>query len=226
MLFRSEDFSRGQVLNLKVFRNAAYNKKAGLKIDGVFFRDVTYDGAGDSPSRIRGYTRLRRVTNVTFENMIRNGATVLDPVAGNIVVGPHTANITFRMQPLTRRVGDANPALRYSGRWLRRADAGSDGGDVHTPLRSGSRMAYAFTGRQARLYGLTGPGRGKVDVFLDGAYAATVDTFSLTPRMQQIWFDTGVLRRGAHRLELRYGRSKNVLSTGASVGFDKLEIVQ
>lgn len=223
---RIEDFSRGQVVNLKVFRNPVFNKRVGTAIDRVLFRAVRYDGTGDSPSRIRGYTPSRRVTNVTFENFSRNGATVLDPAAGNIVVGPHASNITFRRQPPTRSVGGASRALRYSGRWLHRVDAGSDAGDVHTPLRPGSRLAYEFDGRQARVYGLTGPCAGKVDVFVDGTYVATVDTYSAVPRKQQIWFDTGVLGAGSHELELRYRRAKNILATGAAIGFDKLEIVK
>ena len=51
---RIEDFSRGQVVNLKVFRNWYYNTRAGLGIEDVFFRRVRYVGTGDSPSRIRG----------------------------------------------------------------------------------------------------------------------------------------------------------------------------
>jgi hypothetical protein len=223
---RIEDFSRGQVVNLKVFRNPTFNKQPGTGIDRILFRDVSYEGKGDEPSRIKGYGRSRRVTNVTFENMTRNGATVLDAAAGNIVVGPYAENVVFRRQPPTRTVGDAAGAIRYSGRWARRADAASHAGDVRTPLRSGSRMTYEFTGRQARVYGLTGPEAGKVDVFVDGLYAATVDAYSSVPRQQQIWFDTGVLRAGAHELEVRYRGAKNILAMGAAIGFDKLEIVK
>jgi len=223
---RIEDFSRGQVVNLKVFRNAAYNKRGGLRIDRVLFRNVSYTGDGDSPSRIRGYTSSRRVTNVTFENFVRNGQTVLDPAAGNIVVGPYAANIAFRTQPPTRTVGDAAAAIRYSGRWRQSEQAASHGQDVHSPLRPGSRMAYAFNGRQVRVYGLTGPAAGKIEVLVDGKYSATVDTYSGTRRAQQIWYDTGVLRAGSHTLELRYERARNVLATGAAISFDMLEIVQ
>jgi hypothetical protein len=221
---RIEDFSRGQVVNLKVFRNAAYNRRVGLKIDHVLFRNVSYTGSGDHPSSIRGYAPARRVTNVTFESMTRNGETVLEPAAGNIVVGPHAANIAFRRQPATRAVDGADPALRYAGRWLRRADAASDAGDVHTALKAGSRLVYPFTARQARVIGVTGPGAGKVDVYVDGKYTATVDTYSGTRRTRQIWYDTGVLNAGRHVLELRYRGARNVLATGAAVAFDRLEI--
>jgi hypothetical protein len=223
---RIEDFSRGQVVNLKVFRNPAFNEKVGMAIQGVLFRDVRYEGSGDSPSRIRGYTSTRRLTDVTFENLVRNGATVLEPRAGNIVVGPHTANVVFRSARSTRNVGGGSRALRYSGRWRRVVDAESHAGDLHTPLRPGSYVEYAFVGRQARVLGITGPGRGKIEVRLDGRAATTVDTFSTVTRRRQVWFDTGVLGAGSHRLELRYRGASNVLARGAAVGFDGLEIVR
>jgi hypothetical protein len=86
-------------------------------------------------------------------------------------------------------------------------------------------MTFAFTGDEARVYGTTAPGRGQVDVYLDGSYAATVDTYSPARRTQEIWFDTGVLAAGSHALELRCRGSRNALSSGSAVAFDKLEVV-
>ena len=92
-------------------------------------------------------------------------------------------------------------------------------------LKVGSRLLYPFTARQARVIGVTGPAAGKVDVYLDGRFAATVDTYSGTRRTQQIWYDTGVLTAGRHVLELRYRGARNILASGATVAFDRLEIV-
>ncbi|HEU0304882.1 MAG TPA: glycosyl hydrolase family 28 protein [Gaiellaceae bacterium] len=223
---RIEDFSRGQVVNLKVFLNPAYNKQPGTRIDRILFRNVRYVGDGDQPSQIRGYDPSRRVTNVTFDGLVRNGRIVLEPAAGNIQVGAHTTNVVFRRQPPTRVVGGGAARIAYSGRWRRVEDAASHGLDLHVPRRSGSAMKATFTGRQARIVGRTGPSAGKVDVHLDGRFVATVDTYSAVTRPQQVWLDTGVLTAGRHTLELRYRRAKNVLSAGAAVGFDGLEIVK
>lgn len=223
---RIEDFSRGQVVNLKVFLNPSYNKQPGRLIDRILFRDVRYVGEGDEPSQIKGYDRLRRVRNVTFEGLTRNGGIVLSPAAGNIVIGAHTTGVVFRRQPSTRVVGGAGAAVRYAGRWRRVVDATAHAGDLHVPQRPGAAMSFAFNGRQARVVGRTGPAAGKVDVHVDGRLVATVDTYARLVRAQQIWFDTGVLARGRHTIELRYPRSKNVLSTGVAVGFDKLEVVK
>lgn len=222
---RIEDFSRGQVVNLKVFRNPDYNRRVGLGIERVLFRAVTYAGSGDVPSRIRGYSRTRRVRDVTFEDFVRNGATVLEPRAGNVVVGPHATNVVFRRPSRSRTVDGGSSALRYSGRWLRVTDPSAHAGAVQSAVAAGSGFSYRFWGRQARVIGVTGPAGGKVEVSVDGRPAATVDTYSLVRRAKQIWFDTGVLPRGAHTVELRYARSGNVLSAGASIAFDALEIV-
>jgi hypothetical protein len=223
---RIEDFSRGQVINVKVFLNPSYNKQPGARIDGVFFRSVRYAGKGDEPSQIRGYDQSRRVTNVIFENLTRNGQVVLDPAGGNIRVGAHTTGVVFRRQPSTRVLDGAGAAISYAGRWRRLAQAAAHAGDIHVPVRRGSAMTYSFSGRQARIVGSTGPSAGKVDVHVDGRFVATVDTYSGVARAQQVWFDTGVLAGGRHTIELSYLQAKNVLATGATVGFDMLEIVK
>jgi hypothetical protein len=222
---RIDDFTRGQVVNLKVFKNRYYNTRAGLRITNVLFRDVRYAGSGDSPSRVRGYASSRRVANVTFENFVRNGVTVLRPAAGNLVIGPYTSNVVFRRRQPTRTVDDTSATIEYSGRWSERRDTASNAGGVTMPLTAGSAVEYRFSGRQARIYGLTGPDAGKVAISIDGNDVATVDTYSVIRRAKQIWFDTGVLRRGPHRIALRYVRAKNVLSSGTRVALDKLEIV-
>ena len=222
---RIEDFSRGQVVNLKVFRNRDFNTRAGLGVERVLFRDVDYAGTGDLPSRINGYTATRRVEDVTFENFRRNGVTVLQPEAGNIIVGPHTSRIVFRARPPTRTVDDGSPAIQYAGPWARRTAAGAQGGSVRVPLRAGSALRVRFEGSQARILGRTGPRAGRFDVFVDGEHASSVDAYSDVPRARQIWFDTGVLRRGKHVIELRYSASRNALSAGSAIAFDALELV-
>jgi Glycosyl hydrolases family 28 len=73
---RVEDFTRGQLVNLRVFLNPDINKQPGTAVDRVLLRDVTYNGSGDVQSQIDGYDATRRVTRVTFENLRRNGAEV------------------------------------------------------------------------------------------------------------------------------------------------------
>jgi hypothetical protein len=41
----------------------------------------------------------------------------------------------------------------------------------------------------------------------------------------QLWFDTGVLAKGRHTVELRYLGTRNLLSVGRAIQLYKLEIV-
>ena len=223
---RIDDFSRGQVVSLRVFFNSAYNTLPGRAIDDVFFRNVSYRGSGDDPSRIEGYDSSRRLTNTTFENLTWNGGTVLDPSTVGVVIGQHVSNVTFTGRPVTETVNNTAKAIGYSGQWNRRASSAAYGADLHSTPTEGSGALFAFEGRQVRVYGATGPARGKVDVVVDGKHVATVDTYSRDPRAQQIWYDSGVLPAGSHRLELRCRGTKSILSARVSVAFDKLEFVR
>jgi pectate lyase len=223
---RVDDFSLDQLLNVKVFLNPDYNTKPGLAVSGIFFRDVSYNGSGSLTSQIAGYDSWRLVSNVVFENLVENGLTVLSAVAGNIAVGPYATGIVFRRQPRTVRRNDGNKKLiRYRGLWKRKAAAGFAYGDGHIASKAGSRMSFVFRARQARIYGLTSPAGGRARVFVDGKLCANLDTYSTRWRTRQILFDTGVLARGKHRVELRVTGKRDALSSGAAIALDSVEIV-
>jgi hypothetical protein len=96
---------------------------------------------------------------------------------------------------------------------------------MHTTASAGRRATLRFAGREARVYGFTGPGQGYVDVFVDRRLAATVDTYSSVGKAQQVVFDTGVLAPGRHTLELRVKGTRDRLSTGAAVALDRIDVV-
>jgi Glycosyl hydrolases family 28 len=222
---RIENFAQGQVVNLRVFLNPSYNKEPGNAVDRVLFRNIAYAGEGDLPSQIAGYDEDRRVTNVTFENVTRNGKSVMTADAGNMEVGPHTGRITFRTQPATKTWNDTSRSIRYAGSWRRAARVQAYRNDWHSTRSAGSRATFTFSGREARAFGVTSPATGRLQVRVDGKLWTTVDTYSPLRRTEQVWFDTGVLSRGRHTIELRCTGTKNLLSTGRSIVFDKVQVV-
>src|SRR4029450_7751210 len=123
-------------------------------------------------------------------------------------------------------VDDSSKTIAYAGAWRGRRSPGALKRSVHVAATADSRLTFSFGGSEARVYGTTAPGRGTVDVFVDGSYAATVDTYSFVRRAQRIWFDTGVLRARRHTLELRCRGDKNILSSGTAIAFDKLDVVR
>src|SRR5262249_49789527 len=163
---RVEDFTQGQLANVRVFLNPDYNKQPGTSIDHLLFRDVSYRGHNDSGSQIQGYDSSREVTNVTFENLDYNGQAVLAPADGQFDVGPDAQIVVFRAQPKTTTFDDSSSAIQYSQGWKVARGKDPYGGSVHLTSRTGSRMTFAFNGTEARVYGTTAPGRGMVDVFV------------------------------------------------------------
>jgi hypothetical protein len=222
---RIEDFTQGQVVNLRVFLNPSYNKEPGRAVDRVFFRDVAYVGEGDLPSQVAGYDEHRRVTNITFESVSRNGKRVMTADAGNIEIGPHAQGIAFRTPPATRTWNDSSQSIRYTGSWRRATGVRAHRNDWHSTGSTGSRATFSFRGRQARVFGVTSPGTGRLQVKVDGKLWTTVDTYSPLRRTEEVWFDTGVLGRGRHTVELRCTGTKNLLSSGRSIQLDKVQVV-
>ncbi len=75
---RVEDFRCGQLVNLRVFYNQKYCTSPGRGIEDVTFRNVSYTGTRAEQSVICGYDEMRKVKNVTFENLTINGVVIAD----------------------------------------------------------------------------------------------------------------------------------------------------
>lgn len=75
---RIESIQEGMMFNIRVNYNPKYDKQPGRGIDGLIFRNITYDGIGENKSVIFGLDEKRRVKNVTFENIIINGEKMQD----------------------------------------------------------------------------------------------------------------------------------------------------
>lgn len=75
---RVESIQEGRLFHINVRFNEKYDKEPGQEIDGVVFRNITYDGTGENPSLIKGLDERRTVRNVTFENVVINGEKMKD----------------------------------------------------------------------------------------------------------------------------------------------------
>ncbi|MGJ7030231.1 glycosyl hydrolase family 28 protein [Niabella hirudinis] len=104
---RVENFRRGQLVNLRVFYNKKYCTAPGRNIEGITFRNITYNGSGSELSVIAGYDSTRQIRNIIFENLVINGVKITDTMKGKpgwyktsdmarFFVGEHVANIQFK----------------------------------------------------------------------------------------------------------------------------------
>ncbi|RAV30341.1 glycosyl hydrolase family 28 protein [Sinomicrobium soli] len=91
---RVEDFEEGQLFNLRIVKNGAFNKVPGRGIEDISFKNIHYDGKNGTPSVIEGFDADRRVRNVSFENVIINGEKLMEGSQHIKILG-HTDRIEF-----------------------------------------------------------------------------------------------------------------------------------
>ena len=77
---RVEDCEESRLIDVKVCYNEKYNREPGGKIDGITFRNITYNGEGGNmyPMRIMGYSNQSDVRNIVLENVRWNGRKIED----------------------------------------------------------------------------------------------------------------------------------------------------
>jgi hypothetical protein len=70
---RVEDFRWGQLINMRIMYNTKYNTSIGRGIDGVYIKNLSYNGTHANPSIMVGYDADHAIKNVTFQNLVING---------------------------------------------------------------------------------------------------------------------------------------------------------
>jgi len=103
---RIADIRKGQLFNLRVMYNHKYNTAAGMGIENIYFKDISYTGHNAGMSIIAGYDEGHMVKNITFENLNINGTVIADDMSGkpgfyktgdmaNIFIGEHVGEVRF-----------------------------------------------------------------------------------------------------------------------------------
>ena len=102
---RVDDFTEGQLVNLRVAFNKKYCTAPGRGIEDVTFKNISYTGTHANLSIISGYNETRGIKHITFENLTINGREIswrMDkpgyyPVwdMAKIYVGSHVENVDF-----------------------------------------------------------------------------------------------------------------------------------
>ncbi len=118
--------------------------------------------------------------------------------ASNISAGHFAPNVDA-----AHFVSNADAAhFRYYGRWehvrnLR--DGRLFGSSSRTALRANS-VTFFFSGTQARIYGVRGPGGGRGVLTVDGDHYFNVDFYAPAKIPQVVIYSTPILRTGKHFL--------------------------
>jgi hypothetical protein len=103
---RIGDFTKGQLVNLRVMYNQKYNASPGRGIADIYFKNVTYTGSHAGTAIISGYNEDRKIQDIVFENLTLNGKVISDGMPdkpgfykttdmANIFEGEHVEGLRF-----------------------------------------------------------------------------------------------------------------------------------
>ena len=104
---RVEDFRLGRLVDLRIFYNKKYCLAPGRGIHNVLFKDIVYNGGRSELSIIAGYDDSRKVSGITFDNLVINGVRITDDMPGKprwyktgdmarIFIGEHVDDVVFK----------------------------------------------------------------------------------------------------------------------------------
>ncbi len=96
----------GSLLTLRIFKNEKYCQAPGKCIDNITFRRITAPNEGNI-SLIHGYSNDRKVSNITFEDLVIGGQHIYDTMPSKpkwyktadfarFVIGNYVENIQFK----------------------------------------------------------------------------------------------------------------------------------
>ncbi len=104
---RVEDFRLGRLVDIRIFYNKKYCLAPGRGIHNVLFKDIVYNGGRSELSIIAGYDDCRKVSGITFDNLVINGVRISDDMPGKpkwyktgdmarIFIGEHVDGVVFK----------------------------------------------------------------------------------------------------------------------------------
>ncbi|HEU4646999.1 MAG TPA: hypothetical protein VFS80_15705, partial [Burkholderiales bacterium] len=139
--------------------------------------------------------------------------------------------------PVVSHIQETDPDVVFSPGWVQAPDTFSwSGGGVFTqgePVVGGARetntpgatVTLRFHGTSVGWSGYRGPDAGIARVRVDGGVAVEVDTYSPTPRVQDIVFTASGLADTPHTLTIEATGQRNVVSTGAWIVVDAFDVM-
>lgn len=118
-------------------------------------------------------------------------------------------------------LNDDDSAIAYTGSWHRswNRGLGDYGDDVHFTEANGDYFEYEFTGTGIELITEKHDSQGEIDIYVDGVFQETVDTYDANRLAQQTVFAVNGLTDGVHSL-------KAVKKSGIFMLLDKLKVIK
>lgn len=126
--------------------------------------------------------------------------------------------------PTPTVVDDTDSELVYSSNWNHISRAESYDGTLSYSTTTNASVAYTFDGTGVKLYTQTGPGGGKMAIYVDDVLQTTFDSYASPAHHQALAFDIQNLPQGTHTIKMVVTGTKNPNATNVVCHLDYLEI--
>jgi hypothetical protein len=100
-------------------------------------------------------------------------------------------------------ISDRSSLVTYRGSWWRYDSPASTGGWITSSRQAGADARYRFTGRAIAIVAPMNSTRGKITVYVDGVYKATVDLYSSSATYRKVVYSASWASARARTIELR-----------------------
>ena len=147
------------------------------------------------------------------------------PNAKNTLSSSGTSLFTpFYVPPGARAYDSASPLVLYTGTWAESFSSAYVENTLHSSHRKDSSVFFSFTGTGIEWFGNTGVRHGIANVYIDGVFIRTVDTWNQVSRRQQRLFWHYGLPRGRHNVKIVNAGSRRPSSRGYLIDVDAFVI--
>jgi F5/8 type C domain len=148
------------------------------------------------------------------------GQTIATDLQSRYLFEPHPESSDPVLGRVTKIVGAASSAMKYSGSWTERSNPNSYEGKVKDSSTPNSAVEFSFEGTAVYWRALHSPQSGRAEVYIDGALRKSVDCYSprSTSYEQFLYVNTGLSPHARHTIKVVVTGKKNPKSAGAALG--------
>jgi hypothetical protein len=116
------------------------------------------------------------------------------------------------------------PSIQYAGSWYPNYGAFNSGGSATLAMDANSTAVFSFTGIGVKWIGFSDPWSGIAQVYIDGVFKATIDTYASDQAAQIVQYSVGNLANTAHTLTIVVTGTMDSKSAGAWVWIDAFDV--
>jgi hypothetical protein len=187
--------------------------RTGVTFSSSLAAQVRWSGSDGSGAGITTYDVERSVDGASFKLY----ATGLASPVLNVSIGSgHTYRFAVRAHDAAGNVGswkaggttsrvvrqDTSGYVHYGSYWHSATSTHYSGGSVHDATAAGAHLSYTFRGRAIAFVTTLGPTRGKVKLYIDGAYITTLDLYRASTAFRQVIWSRSWSGSASHTIKL------------------------